>query len=193
MKFYLTILKITLVFLLGNLFCPLFGGAFSLSETGYNWLITAEMPSLYTFRKSDDDKSLEQSTLPSGILLTVQTKYHFGAGIDYYSVAVTDSDENEDHSIEMQLLNISYMLDYERFEFMLGGGYGVSEVKGTYEDNFERGTPTQVLLQIGYIGDKNLMLVGSYRYILNQIEYKDKDYKLEAGGSLLSIGIGGSF
>lgn len=168
---------------------PEISRAFSLPASDYDVLVGLDLPVFYQFNKAEDDSRLKSSESPSGALILAQIKYRFGLGVDLYVLGIEDSKGNTEHSIQVRMINLTYMIPIQKVELTFGGGYGVAEVNGPNKSDFDKGTPYQILGRFGVWVRKNLMINVSYRHIWNEISYKGSDYALEAGGGLAGVGV----
>ena len=151
-----------------------------------DWFVGLDFPVNYVFNSADDGSALESDGAPSGFLLSAQiTEYSMGVVLESYEISLKDSGDSQ---ISRTLIDLYYVTPIPFIQLSIGGGYGFSEVKGTYADEYDQGTALQLLLRLGYLVTERVEIHWNYRMIQSRIKLKSSDSLLETGGTMGSLG-----
>ncbi len=149
--------------------------------------IGAEVPVFYTFRSADDGSSLDADGFPIGIILTSRLPFfNLGVGLEYYETKI---DAGGDSSILTIMADAFYVLPLPVVNLAIGGGYGIAQVKGDYADLYESSNASQLYLDLGIPLGETFEINAGIHYIISQIEIKNSDSRLEAGGIMGTVGL----
>ncbi len=149
--------------------------------------IGAEVPIFYTFRSADDGSSLEADGFPIGIILTSGLPFfNLGVGFEYYETKI---DAEGDSSILTMMVDAFYVLPIPVVNLAIGGGYGISQVKGDYADLYDSSNASQLFVDLGIPLGETFEIRAGLHYVISQITIKDSDSKLEAGGIMGAVGL----
>ncbi len=178
--------KVIFSILAGAILCVFPGNIFAQSFS-----ISAEIPASYSFKKADDGSKLKADGLPSGMLLYLKLPFSVGFGLESYEIALQDYGNNK---ISTQMADIFYTLSIFSIDFTLGAGIGKSKVTGDQADFYEETTSSQYFLKLGIPIFSAINLNLGYHQIKAQIKESADDSKgLEAGGDMMTFGMGISF
>ena len=156
-----------------------------------NLFVTFEIPVSYSFKQATDGSSLETDGLPSGLLLSIKfPSTGFGVGLNSYEIKTTQSTSS---SIRTMMIDLFYSVYFSVFNMALGYGYGNSELIGEYSNSYEKSPCSKYYLRLGIPFGSDYSVDMSIHNISSQIKVKESDYKLEAGGTMSSIGISVGF
>jgi len=158
-----------------------------------------QAPVTYYFFAADDGETLKANSNPSGFLGSMELtdfaglgkNYSFGLGIDYYTIPLED---------QINKITYSFANVHARFPFFsdllsarAGIGFGSTEIEGISKDSFQKTEATQFFGKIGLDFSEEAELILSLHNVFAQIKKKNNSTLLEAGGILLSLGLGMKF
>ena len=159
---------------------------FTSPASAVEWFVGLELPTNYTFKNADDGTALDPDGSPSGFLLSAHmTEYSVGAILESYEISLKDSGDSK---ISRTLIDLYYVTPIPYVQVSVGGGYGFSEVKGTYAGDYDQGTALQYLLRLGFMVSDSIEIHWNYRMIQSRIKLKNSDNLLETGGTMTSLG-----
>ncbi len=166
--------------------------------SGENWSVGIETPLEYSFFNASDGSRLKTRGIPGGFLLYAQSPWRIGLGLEKYWINLDNQSpaEEEWDAINITMLDLFYTLPVSSspdISLALGGGIGISEIKGDNADNLEPTTSSQIFFRMIFPMIDVCQVYLSFHRVFSQIKFKDNDTLLEAGGILTSVGMGVEF
>ena len=173
--------------------------AFPLSAQSANIEVLLQTPVAYHFFAADDGESLKANSSPTGILASVELAdfggigkdYSLGFGVEHYCVPLTD---------QLNEVVYSFANIHARFPVVsglltsrAGLGFGSSEIAGTNKNSFQKTDAFQFFATIGFDFSEEAEVIVSLHNVFAQIKKTNSSTLLEAGGILLSLGLGMKF
>ncbi len=152
---------------------------------------SVEVPVSYSFKEADDGSKLEADGLPSGVLLYLKFPFSVGIGLESYEVPLKDNGNNK---ISTQMADMFYTITIFSVDFTLGAGIGKSKVTGDQADVYQETTSSQYFAKLGFPIFAAINLNLGYHQVNAKIKETEDDNKgLEAGGNMITFGMGISF
>lgn len=177
--------KLMITMIAAFIFC------FTATTAMADFFLGIEVPFAYNFKEADDGSSLEADGMPSGFIFLAQLPFFSGGvGLESYDIKL---DMSGDHSISMLMADAFYVLPIPVVNVALGAGYGTVEVKGDNAEYYEQSNCSQYFLRLGVPISPMFELIGSYHNVFAKVKVKDSDRKLEAGGTMTTVGFAVGF
>jgi hypothetical protein len=167
----------------------------SLFNSDQGWSSGLGLPIAYSFKKAEDGDSLKGSGPPAGLIITLVSPYHFGFGFEYYRIKLENefSQSGTLNRLSITMLNLSYSLDLRFLVVALGAGVGAAWIEGDKADLVRPTPSSQFFLRTGtHVNDRIDINLGLHR-VSAQLQLKNSDSLLEAGGIMISTGINAEF
>ena len=153
-------------------------------------IFSIETPGTFSYNTAADGDKLEPDGRPTGFLAFLQIPL-FGMGLEYYNVSFDSKKYAGDNQINYTFVDATYSLPIPVVNLGLGVGAGRAKVLGDNEGNFEAAPAGQLLARLGIPVMDVLHINASYHEIYALIPFSDSQVsdKLEAGGSMISLGL----
>jgi len=164
-----------------------------------NLKVVLEAPVGYSFFSSDDGEALQSDSAPSGILASIEffifegmgENISLGIGIDSYNIPLSDKQNKLVFSFKN--LHVQSPLIFDLLTARIGLGLGTVRMNGINESDFKQTATSQFFGKIGFVLSDDAEVLASFHNVFAQIEAKDSESLLEAGGILTGLGLGIKF
>ena len=155
--------------------------------------ISVGVPLSHTFTGKYNGGDEVKSDGVSGYFIQVGIPILPGIGMDSYKTKVKQDPGSEELELETSIYNLYYLLPIPVINLTFGAGVGSTKMVCSYCDqNFDKGSATQVYASLGFPIIPLFDLHLSYRSVSSKLKSKSGD-EHDFGGNVMGLGIGFNF
>ena len=151
------------------------------------------VPLSHTFTGKNNNGTDIESDGVSGTFVQVGIPILPGIGMDSYKTGLKGNPGEEAVDLETSIYNLYYLLPIPVINITLGVGVGNTKMVCSYCDqNFDKGSATQVYASLGFPIIPLFDLHLSYRSVSSKVKIKSGG-EHDMGGNVMGLGIGFNF